>query len=150
MILRAEQAVACTELIYGDFGTLVQCYGTQFMLETSLNSLLVQHIFNKLHECRGGLSELLIDSITDESETNYPIKLTHPKNNKEVVYLSNSAKQKQAEDAVDIGQGVDRLPSGTSKMMTDVAMVPPIFMAGLRSASYKTKRSDRTLTGATI
>ena len=40
------------------------------MLETDLNSLLVQDIFNKLHECRGGLSELLIDSITDESETN--------------------------------------------------------------------------------
>ena len=28
--------------------------------------------------------------------------------------------------------------------------MPPILMAGLRSASYKTKRSDRTLTGATL
>ena len=34
--------------------------------------------------------------------------------------------------------------------MTDVAMVPPILMAGLRSASCKTKRSDRTHTGATL
>ena len=34
--------------------------------------------------------------------------------------------------------------------MTDVKMVPPILMAGLRSASYKTKRSDRTLTGAKL
>ena len=35
-------------------------------------------------------------------------------------------------------------------MSTDVAMVPPFLMAGIKSASYKTKRSDRTLTGATI
>ena len=35
-------------------------------------------------------------------------------------------------------------------MLTDVAMVPPILKAGLKSASYKTKRSDRTLTGATL
>ena len=49
---------------------------------------------------------------------------------------------------MDIGQGGDLLP-GTDRKLTDVTMVPPIFMAGLRSASYKTKRSDRTLTGAT-
>ena len=48
-----------------------------------------------------------------------------------------------------MGQGDIILP-GTSKMMTDVAMMPPILMAGLSSASYKTKRSDRTLTGATL
>ena len=47
------------------------------------------------------------------------------------------------------GQGDDRLP-GTSKMMTDVVMLPPILMAGLRPASYKTKRSYRTLNGATF
>ena len=35
-------------------------------------------------------------------------------------------------------------------MLTDVAMVPPILMAGIKSAGYKTKRSDRTLTGATL
>ena len=34
-------------------------------------------------------------------------------------------------------------------MLTDVAMVPPILMEGIKSASYKTKKSDRTLTGAT-
>ena len=45
--------------------------------------------------------------------------------------------------------GDDRLP-GTDRMLTDIAMVPPIFMAGLKPASYKTKRSDRTLTGATL
>ena len=49
---------------------------------------------------------------------------------------TNSAKQKRVEDAVDEGHGDDRLP-GTSKMMTDVVMVPPILMAGLRPANYK-------------
>ena len=50
---------------------------------------------------------------------------------------------------MDMGQCDDRLP-GTDRMSTDVAMVPAILMAGLKSASYKTKRSDRTLTGATL
>ena len=35
-------------------------------------------------------------------------------------------------------------------MLTDVAMVPPILMAGIKSTSYKTKKIDRTLTGATL
>ena len=48
-----------------------------------------------------------------------------------------------------MGQGDDRLPH-TDRKLTDVAMVPPILITGLKSASYKTKRSDRTLTGATL
>ena len=35
-------------------------------------------------------------------------------------------------------------------MLTDVAMVPPILMGGIKSTDYKSKRSDRTLTGATL
>ena len=50
---------------------------------------------------------------------------------------------------MDLGQGDDRLP-GTDRMLTDVAIVPPNFMAGIKSASYKTKTSDRTLTEATL
>ena len=61
----------------------------------------------------------------------------------------NSAKRKRVEDAMDLGQGDDRLP-GTDRMLTNVAMVPPILMAGIKLASYKTKKSDRTLTGATL
>ena len=61
----------------------------------------------------------------------------------------NSAEKKRIEEAMDMGQGDDRLP-GTDRLLTDVAMVPPILMAGLKSASYKTKRSDRTLTAATL
>ena len=61
----------------------------------------------------------------------------------------NSAKRKRVEEAMDMGQGDDRLP-GTDRMLNDVVMVPPILMAALKSVSYKTKRSDRTLTGATL
>ena len=61
----------------------------------------------------------------------------------------NSAKRKRVEEAMDMGQGDDRLP-GIDRMLTDVALVSPILMAGSKSASYKTKRSDRTLTGATL
>ena len=46
-------------------------------------------------------------------------------------------------------QGDDRLP-GTDRMFTDVAMVPTVLTAGIKSAKYKTKRSDRTLTGPTL
>ena len=52
------------------------------------------------------------------------------------------------EDADDMGQGDDRI-HGISKM-TDITMVPPIFMAALKSASSKTKRSVRTLMGSTL
>ena len=65
------------------------------------------------------------------------------------IKTANSAKRKRFEDVIDIGQGDDRLP-GLSKMMTDVAMMPPILMTGLRSASYKTKKSDCNLTGDTL
>ena len=61
----------------------------------------------------------------------------------------NSANRKRVEEAMDMDQCDDRLP-GTDRRLTDVAMVPPILMAGLKSASYKTKRIDRTLTGATL
>ena len=37
-----------------------------------------------------------------------------------------------------------------SRTMTDVKMQPPILMAGIRSASYKTNMSDRNLTEASL
>ena len=61
----------------------------------------------------------------------------------------NSAKRQRVEEAMGMGQGDDRLP-GTDRKLSAVTMMLPILMAGLRSASYKTKRSDRTLTGATL
>ena len=61
----------------------------------------------------------------------------------------NSAKRKRVEDVMDMGQGNDRLP-GTFRAMIDITMLPPILMAGIRLASYKTTRSYRSLTGATL
>ena len=72
--------------------TVVQSYGTQSMLKTGLNRPLMREIFDKLNECEGRLSELLIDSATDESEANSHIKTTPQEGNDEVVYLSRTRK----------------------------------------------------------
>ena len=61
----------------------------------------------------------------------------------------NSAERKRVEEVMDLGQGDYQLP-GTDRMLTDVAMVPPILIAGIKSTGFKSKRSDRTLTGATF
>ena len=42
--------------------TVVQSYGTQFFLKLGLNQPLMREHFDKLDECEGRLSELLIDS----------------------------------------------------------------------------------------
>ena len=175
--------------------TVIQSYGTQSILKTGLNQPLMREVLDKLDECEGRLSELLIDSATDESEANSPIKMTPQDNEGEVVYLSrtrrgtmrskmvidkinamkmklgsrvmprrigktkvdseismkagNSAKRKRVEEVMDLGQGDYQL-SGTDRILTDIAMVPPILIAGIKSTGYKSKRSDRTLTGATL
>ena len=175
--------------------TVVQSYGTQSILKTGLNRPLMREVLDKLDECEGRLSELLIDSATDESEANSPIKMTPQDDKGEVVYLSrtrkgtmrsklvidkinkmkmklgsrvrprrvgktkvdseisvklaNSAKRKRVEEIMDLIQGDYQL-SGTDKMLTDIAMVPPILIARIKSTGYKSKRSDRTLTGATL
>ena len=50
---------------------------------------------------------------------------------------------------MDLEQGDDRLP-GTDRIWTDIAMVPPILTVGIKSTGYKTKKGDRTLTGAAL
>ena len=65
------------------------------------------------------------------------------------VKVANSAKRKRVEEIMDLGQGDYQL-SGTDEMLTDITMVPTILMAGIKSTGYKSRRSDRTLTGATL
>ena len=48
-----------------------------------------------------------------------------------------------------MGQDDDRLP-GTDRMLTDIAMVPPILMAGLKTATYKTKTDWRDVRNGDI
>ena len=137
----------------------------------------MREVIDKLDECKGRLSELLIESATDESEANSPIKMTPQDEKGEVVYLSrtrkgtmrsklvfdkinemkmklgnkvisrrvgktkveseismkavNSAKRKRVEEIMYLGQGDYQLP-GTDKMLTDVAMLPRILMAGIK------------------
>ena len=54
--------------------TVVQCYGTQSMLKTGLNSPLMREILDKLDECEGRFSELLVDSASSESKVSSLIK----------------------------------------------------------------------------
>ena len=44
------------------------------MLKTGLNRPLMREILDKLDECEGRFSELLIDSASSEKEVNSPIK----------------------------------------------------------------------------
>ena len=55
---------------------VVQSYGTQFIFKLGLNRPLMRKVLDKLDECEGRLSKLLIDWATDESEANSPIKMT--------------------------------------------------------------------------
>ena len=99
-------------------------------------------------------SQLVIDKI-NEMKMKLGSKMTLRKTGKTKVDSEisiknvNSAKRKRVEEAMDLVQGDDQLP-GTDRMLTDKAMVPPILMAGIKSTGYKTKTSDRTLTGATL
>ena len=73
--------------------TVVQCYGTQSILNTGLNRSLMQEILDKLAECEGRMSELLINSASDKKETNSPIKMTHHEGNDEVANQSRTRKR---------------------------------------------------------
>ena len=52
----------------------------------------MREVLDKLDECQERLSKLLIDSATDESEANSPIKMTPQEDKGEVVYLSRTRK----------------------------------------------------------
>ena len=53
---------------------------------------MMREVIDKLDECEGRLSKLLIDSATDESEAKSPIKMTPQDDKGEVVYLSRTRK----------------------------------------------------------
>ena len=94
-------------------------------------------------------SKLVIDKI-NEAETGQQGRFRKTKVDSEISMKAvNSAKRKRVEEAMDLGQGDDQLP-GTDRILTDVAIAPPILMAGIKSTCFKTKRSDRTLTEAIL
>ena len=71
---------------------VVQSYGTQSILKLGLKQPLMREVLDKLDGCEGRLSQLLIDSATDESEANYPINMTPQEDKEEVVYPSRTRK----------------------------------------------------------
>ena len=73
--------------------TVAQCYGTQSMLKAGLNRPLMREILDKLDECEGRRSELLIDLASDESAVNSLIKATQKEGSEEIVYLSRNQKK---------------------------------------------------------
>ena len=72
--------------------TIVQSYRTQSILKIDLNRPLMREVLDKLDKCEWRLSELLVDSATDESEANSPIKMTPQEDRGEVAYLSRTRK----------------------------------------------------------
>ena len=88
----------------------------------------------------GGTSSLDFNIFSDLKNNADTLETTEP---------ADEGISTRVEEVMDLGQGDYQLP-GTDKMLTDIAMVPPILMAGIKSTGYKSKRSDRTLTGATL
>ena len=82
--MRIEQGVIWTELpSWKRSGRQFSATGPSFFLKTGLNSPLMREIPDKLDECERRLSELWIDSATDESEINSPIKPTQQEGSNE-------------------------------------------------------------------
>ena len=61
--------------------------------EDGMNRSFVHEILDKLEGCEGRFSELLVDSVTDESEANSPIKPAYQEKSDEVMYLSRTRKR---------------------------------------------------------
>ena len=116
-----------------DKGELVHLAGTR---KGTMRSKLV---IDKINEMKMKLGSRVIPRRAGKTKVDSEISIR----------AVNSAKRKRVEEAMDLGQSDYQLP-GTDRMLTDVAMVPPILMAGIKSTGYKSKRSDRTLTGATL
>ena len=95
--------------------TVVQSYGTQSILRLGLNQPLMREVLDKLDECEGRLSELLIDSATDEA--NSPIKMTPQEYKGEVVCLSRTRKGKMRSKMV-----IDRINEMKMKLGCKVTL----------------------------
>ena len=88
-------------------------------------------ILEKLDECEGRLSELLIDSATDETEVNSPIKAMQQEGSNEVVYLSRTRKgtirSKMVIDKIDdmkmkLGSLIALRKIGKAKMDSEISI----------------------------
>ena len=114
-----------------EFWTVVQSYCTQSILKVGLNQPLMREVLDILDEFERRLSELLIDSATDESEVNSPIKMTTQEDKGEVVYLSRTRKgtmrsklviDKINEMKMKLGSKVIPRRAGKTKVDSEISM----------------------------
>ena len=133
---------------------VVQSYGTQSILKLGLNRPLMREVLDKLDKCEGRLSELLIDSATDESEANSPIKMTPREDKGEVVYLSTTRKgtmrsklviDKTNEMKIKLGSKVTLRKAGKIKVDSEISM--KAVNSAKRKASRKLWTWDRVMIG---
>ena len=113
------------------------------MSRTGHNRPLMREILDKLDKCERRMSKLLNDSATNESETNFPIKMTHQESNKELVYLSRTRKgtmrSKMVTDKInDMKRNLDRRVSLRKTGKAKVDSKPPTITAN----SAKRKRDE--------
>ena len=123
--------------------TVVQIYGTQSILKIGLIRTLVREVLDKLDECDGRLNELLIDSATDESEENSPIKMTPQEGKREVVYLSRTRKgTMRSKMVIDKISGMKMKPGSkvTLRKAGKTKVDSEISMKAVNSAKKKTRR----------
>ena len=97
--------------------TVVHCYETQSMLTTGPNRPLLGEILDKLDECERRISEVLIDSTSDENETYSPIKATQQESNEEMIYLSRTQKRTMRSKMV-----IDKINDMTMKLGSKVTL----------------------------
>ena len=74
-------------------------------------------ILDKLDECERRISEVLIDSTSDENETYSPIKATQQESNEEMIYLSKTQKRTMRSKMV-----IDKINDMTMKLGSKVTL----------------------------
>ena len=91
----------------------------------------MREVLDKFDECEGRLSRLLIDSATDESEANSPLKMTPQEDKGEVVYLSRTRKgtmrskmviNRINEPKMKLGSKVTLKKTGKTKVDSEISM----------------------------
>ena len=110
-----------------------------YLSRTRKGTMRSKLVIDKINEMKMKLGSKVIPRRARKSKMNSEISIK----------AVNSGNRKRVEEVMDLGQGDYQLP-GTDRVLTDVAIVPPILMVGIKSSGYKSIRSDRTLTGATL
>ena len=102
------------------------------------NRKLMREVLDKLDECDGRLSELLIVSATDKSEANSPIKMTPQEDKEEAVYLSRIRKGTMRSNMV-----IDRINEMKMKLCSKVTLEKAVKTKDSSEISIKAANSAK-------